>query len=303
MDGVLNVHKTGGPTSHDVVYQVRRLFGQKKVGHAGTLDPMATGILLVCLGRATRLVEYLMGAPKEYRARMVLGQSTDTQDSTGDVTRQGDASNVTRQDFERAAADFVGNIEQTPPMISAIKHQGKPLYKHAREGVTIDRVPRPVTVYSIAITDFTPGPHAEAELVVNCSSGTYIRTLCSDIGDNLGCGGHMSMLERTKIGRFKIEDAVTIDELAEAEDRLDSFVISMGDAIGDMPSVVISDEAVTDIVHGLPAPVLQVSDKGIADGATVRILSRTGELIGIGTLVVTDVNVVRPKKVLLDLTL
>ena len=164
MDGVLNIRKHGGPTSHDIVNQVRRLFGQKKVGHAGTLDPMATGVLLVCLGKATRLVEYLMGTQKEYRARLVLGQSTDTQDSTVKETSEHNASTITREDLERAAAMFVGEIEQVPPMISALKHQGKPLYKHAREGVIIERAPRPVTIYSIEITDFTPGPRAQAEL-------------------------------------------------------------------------------------------------------------------------------------------
>ncbi|MCL5104399.1 MAG: tRNA pseudouridine(55) synthase TruB [Armatimonadetes bacterium] len=300
MDGALIIRKHSGPTSHDIVNQVRRLFGQKKVGHAGTLDPMATGVLLVCLGKATRLVEYLMGAPKEYRARLVLGQSTDTQDSSGTVISERDASSITREDLEGIAAAFVGEIEQVPPMISAIKHQGKPLYKHAREGVTIERAPRPVTIYSINTTDFTPGPRAEAELIVNCSSGTYIRTLCSDIGDKLGCGGHMSALERTRVGRFAIEDAITVDELTQAADgRLEAQLISMADAIQDIPAVILPEEAIADILHGTIVPSPDCED--MPSGATVRMLSRTGDLIGLGTLDFIDGGpVVKPKKVLVD---
>ena len=230
MDGVLNIRKPGGPTSHDVVDEVRRIFEQKKVGHAGTLDPMATGVLVVCLGRATRIVEYLMGAPKEYRARMALGISTDTQDATGAVTGERDASPVTREAFEEAAAAFVGEIEQVPPMISALKHGGRPLYKLARDGITVERAPRTVTIHSIEVIGFQPGvggqePGAEgaspsllleAEIRVRCSSGTYIRTLCADIGEKLGCGAHMTALERTSVGRFRIEDSVTLEELCRA---------------------------------------------------------------------------------------
>jgi len=299
VDGVLNVRKVSGPTSHDVVDQVRRIVGQKRVGHAGTLDPMASGVLVVCLGSATRVVEYLMGLPKEYRARMVLGISTDTQDSTGTVLSERDASGITRGAFEEAAAAFVGEIEQIPPMASALKHHGKRLYQLARQGKTIDRPARKVTVYSIEVTGSQfPIPNCEAELVVRCSSGTYIRTLCSDIGDRLGCGAHMSALERTSVGRFSIEDSVRIEELEAAglDRRLDSLSMSTNEALADLPSVTIGVEDVARAANGVAVPCV-----GAQTGAdTVRILSPDGVLVGIGELSARPEGyAVKPRKVLI----
>ena len=301
MDGVVNVRKAAGPTSHDVVDALRRVFGQKRVGHAGTLDPMATGVLVVCLGKATRVVEYLMGGAKEYRARMVLGRSTDSQDSTGAVIDERDASSITREALERAISGFVGEIEQIPPMVSAIKHEGKALYKLAREGKTVDRAARKVTVHSIDLVDFTPGERAEAEMVVACSSGTYIRTLCVDIGANLGCGGHMSMLERTRVGRFGIDDAVTVEELdqAKADGRLDDYVISMNAALDYMPLAVLPDEDETGVLHG--SPVVVECEAG--RGETVRMSTESGRFLGVGTIEVVDGSrIAQPKKVLMDPT-
>ncbi len=300
MDGVLNIRKHEGPTSHDLVYRARQIFSQKRVGHAGTLDPMATGVLVVCLGKATRIVEYLMGTPKEYRARMALGQVTDSQDSTGIVLAEKDASGINREQLERAIEEFVGEIEQIPPMVSAIKHQGKPLYKLAREGKTIERTPRKLNVYSIQLLNFVPGKLAEAEILVGCSSGTYIRTLCHDIGEKLGCGGHMSMLERTKVGVFSIENAVTIEELenAKAEDRLEEYVLSINNALGAMPAVVLRSGDVDSVLHGNTVGIDGLPE----NGDIVRILAPDGDLIGLGmTDMVGTSAVLRPKKVLVDI--
>ncbi len=291
---MINVRKPAGPTSHDVVAEIRRIFGQKRVGHAGTLDPMAAGVLLVCLGKATRVVEYLMGLSKEYRARMVLGRTTDTQDATGEVTSERDASGVTRQMLEEAAARFVGEIEQVPPMISALKHQGKPLYKLAREGKSIERAPRPVTIHSIDVTDFSSTP-PEAELVVRCSSGTYIRTLCADIGEVLGCGAYMSALERTAVGPFRVDDAVTLDDLRGATDP-GSYLMDINKAVAHLPPAVVSStDDLTRLLNG--GEVSAETDAGA--GSVVRVLGPAGDLLAIGTLVQARPGArVRPGKVL-----
>jgi len=303
MDGILIIRKPAGPTSHDIVNEVRYIFAQKKVGHAGTLDPMATGVLIVCLGKATRIVDYLMGLPKEYRARMILGRTTDTQDSTGNIISERDSSQITREMLEQAASRFIGEIEQVPPMTSAIKHKGKPLYKFAREGKSVERAPRKVTVWSIQVTDFVrpamvDAQHlVEAELVVRCSSGTYIRTLCADIGEVLGCGAHMSALERTKIGHFSIEQAVTTDDLkgAKVVGRLENLLMSIEEVLVDMPAVVVSREDVDKLLHG--RTVRAITDA--KNDAIVRALAPNGKLLAIGSVSQKNSEtLIKPRKVL-----
>jgi tRNA pseudouridine55 synthase len=303
MDGVLIIRKPAGPTSHDIVNEVRYIFAQKKVGHAGTLDPMATGVLIVCLGKATRIVDYLMGLPKEYRARMILGRTTDTQDSTGNIISERDSSQITREMLEQAASRFIGEIEQVPPMTSAIKHKGKPLYKFAREGKSVERAPRKVTVWSIQVTDFVrpamvDAQHlVEAELVVRCSSGTYIRTLCADIGEVLGCGAHMSALERTKIGHFSIEQAVTTDDLKDAKvvGRLENLLMSIEEVLVDMPAAVVSREDVDKLLHG--RTVRAITDA--KNDAIVRALAPNGKLLAIGSVSQKNSEtLIKPRKVL-----
>jgi tRNA pseudouridine55 synthase len=212
LDGILNVNKPAGKTSYGVVARIRRLSGEKRVGHAGTLDPDATGVLPVCLGRATRLVEYLAGAAKTYRAAIVLGAATDTYDAAGAVTQRADPSGIDRAQAEAALAAFRGPIHQTPPMYSALKHKGQPLYKLARAGITVERPSRPVTVYRLEITDWQP---PEVTLEVECSKGTYIRSLAHDLGQELGCGAYLKELARTAYGPFKIEDAVSLSQIEE----------------------------------------------------------------------------------------
>ena len=266
---------------------------------------MATGVLVVCLGKATRIVEYLVGTDKEYHAVITLGVATDSQDSTGEILARRDASAVTTDALRAAATSFVGEIEQIPPMISAIKHEGKPLYKLARQGKTVDREPRRVTVHSIEtgdvlVTDEGDRPaRVEADMIIRCSSGTYIRTLCADIGEALGCGAMMSKLERTRVGRFRIEDAVTVEELLEAQSsgQLEERVSSISEALGHMPGVSLDADGMRRISYGLPV----YAPDSIEAGTTVRIVSPDSIVVAVGEVVDTDgEHVARPRKVFLD---
>jgi len=209
-DFIININKPAGWTSFDVVAKLRGVLKIRKLGHTGTLDPDATGVLPVCAGKATKLVDYLTDGTKEYVAVMKLGVTTDTQDGSGKVIEVCAADGVTEEDVRRAALGFVGEIEQIPPMYSAVKVNGKKLYELARKGVEVERKPRRVTIHSIAVEGFGGD---EVTMRIECSKGTYIRTLCADMGEVLGCGAHMKSLVRTRSGAFKIEDAVTINEV------------------------------------------------------------------------------------------
>src|SRR5690349_19143686 len=220
--GFLNIHKAQGMTSHDVVAKVRRGLKIKKVGHAGTLDPMATGVLVVCLGGATRLSEYVMQSTKRYRARVYLGATTDTYDAEGEVQLRRDSSHITCADIESALAPFLGDIQQIPPMYSAIKQGGRKLYDLARAGDIVEREPRAVRIDSLEIIDWSP---PEFTLDVTCSAGTYIRSLAYDLGEILGVGAHLSGLIRLASGRFKIEESQTLDGLLTAE-NWSQFIVS-----------------------------------------------------------------------------
>lgn len=229
ISGVLVVDKAYGMTSHDVVSKVRRLYGTRKVGHTGTLDPIATGVLVVLIGRAAKLSEILLSDTKKYEAGLLLGRSTDTQDITGQTLFE--SCNIPDyDDIRRTVEKFVGKIMQTPPMYSAKKIGGKKLYELAREGTTIERKPSEIEVFS---ADLSPTDVAKNyKLSVCCSKGTYIRTLCNDIGDALGCGGCMSSLRRTRNGAFSIDSAITLDELEKMEqEQRDHILISVEDAL------------------------------------------------------------------------
>jgi tRNA pseudouridine55 synthase len=202
--------------SFAVVSLVRRLTGVRRVGHAGTLDPTADGVLPICLGHATRIVEYLVDAPKTYHAAIRLGVATDTYDSEGAVVATADASGVTREEVEKALLTFVGEIQQLPPMYSALKHEGQPLYRYARAGKTVPREPRTVTIHRIEIVRFAL-PVVEVEL--ECGRGAYVRTLAQDLGQQLGCGGYLERLTRLRSGPFSLGDAIELDELREAGEQ------------------------------------------------------------------------------------
>lgn len=209
-DGVLVVNKHKGPTSHDIVNKIRRLYGTKKVGHTGTLDPMAEGVLVILIGRAAKAAEYLVTDSKKYRATLRLGIETDTQDVTGEVLREYEGELPTNDEVENVCREFVGKIEQVPPMYSALKVGGKKLLDLARQGITVERQARPVEIFSISCE---PLSECDYTLDVHCSGGTYIRTLCADIGERLGCGGTMATLCRTETGGFPIEKSYTVEQL------------------------------------------------------------------------------------------
>ena len=242
MDGILNIYKQKGYTSHDVVAVVRRILHQKKVGHTGTLDPEAEGVLPVCVGRATKLADYIMAEKKSYRALITLGVATDTQDAQGQVlaTKQVDFN---QERIHLAVSSFVGEIWQTPPMYSAIKIQGKKLYELAREGKEVVRPKRQVTIHSIEIRQYLPPNQLEIDVV--CSKGTYIRTLAADIGEKLGCGAHMAELLRTQSGQFFLDHAIPLHTLQEMMDagHVDAALLPMDNALGELNRVWIMEKA------------------------------------------------------------
>lgn len=218
-DGVLVVDKPHGPTSHDVVQTVRRAAGQSRVGHTGTLDPGATGVLVVCLGRATRLVQFLQAGTKTYRARLVLGVETTSQDAQGETVATRDASGVDEQRLRTALAELTGEIEQLPPMVSAVRVGGRRLHEAARAGEEVEREPRRVTVHELELLELTPGERAEAEIEVTCSAGTYVRTLAHDAGAALGVGASLLSLRRTANGPFVDTEAHPLDDVVAAGER------------------------------------------------------------------------------------
>jgi tRNA pseudouridine55 synthase len=213
-DGVLLIDKAAGMTSHDVVALVRRRLGLKKVGHCGTLDPLATGLLLVVVGRGTKIQDLLMAEDKEYTGTMRLGASTDSQDADGVVTETRPVPELTREQLEAAFAKFHGDFYQLPPMVSAIKKEGVPLYKLARQGKTVEREPRFVHVFAHEISGIRL---PEIDFRVVCSKGFYVRTYAHDIGEELGCGAHLRALRRTKSGRFDVKDSITVEEIRERD--------------------------------------------------------------------------------------
>lgn len=226
LDGILLVDKPAGPTSHDIVHAIRRRFGIRKVGHGGTLDPQATGLLVILLGKGTKISELIMKGDKAYDGTMTLGVETNTQDADGEVTAEGDCSAVTREQAAAAMQRYVGDMMQMPPMVSAVKVKGVPLYKSARKGQTIEREARLIHVYRFEITDFAL---PRISFRVDCTKGTYVRTLCADVGADLGCGAHLSALRRTAAGPLKLEDATPFDAImAMDEAALRQIMLPLG---------------------------------------------------------------------------
>ncbi|RME76417.1 MAG: tRNA pseudouridine(55) synthase TruB, partial [Chloroflexi bacterium] len=251
VSGILNIDKPKGLTSHDVVAQVRRLSRQRRVGHAGTLDPMATGVLLVCLGQATRLIEYLMQSQKQYRAVIRFGITTNTLDAEGEVTAVRDASGLTEADIRRVLPDFLGQIEQIPPAFSAIKQGGKPLYRLARAGQPVEVPPRQVVIESLEWVDWSP---PDLTLDVTCSPGTYIRSLARDLGDALGVGAHLAGLTRTASGSWTLAEAVSLDTLHAAADRSPEgwrqYLQTPDRAVAHLPAVRLDADTARRVRHG-----------------------------------------------------
>ena len=253
-DGLVVVDKPPAWTSHDVVARMRKLYGQRRVGHAGTLDPDATGVLLVGLGRATRLLRYLQDAGKAYRARVVFGIATDTLDASGAVLERAEMK-LSKDQVVRAAQAFVGDIEQVPPMVSAIKVDGRKLYELAREGVVVDRAARSVRIDSLVVEDFVDDAYPEATIRIDCSSGTYVRSLAADLGAALGGCAHLGELRRLRVGSFEVDEANT---LAAIETDPERFVLAPAAALRGMVEIVVDGEQQRAIAHGatFAAPAL-----------------------------------------------
>jgi tRNA pseudouridine55 synthase len=273
-------------TSHDAINRLRRLYGTRRVGHTGTLDPQATGVLVVCLEQATRIVEYLTAARKEYIAGVVFGLTTDTEDITGQTLAEKDAGALTGSGVQAVLPRFRGTILQVPPMVSAIHHKGKRLYELARQGIAVERQARPVEVYRLDLIEFHPGARATASLQVECSTGTYIRTLAADIGMALGVGGAMTSLTRTRVGTFTLAEAFTLEELAarKAEGCLKETIRPIPDALSDWPRVVLSRVEAVRAGHGQVLH-LQGSDISRAgEDSLVLMLDEAREAVGIGRL-------------------
>lgn len=286
IEGVLPVDKPPGPTSHDMVARARRALGTRRVGHTGTLDPFASGLLLLCLGRATRIAEYLSGLDKRYSATVRLGVATDTDDATGSVTAERDARAIGMADIEHALAGLRGDILQRPSTYSAKKLGGKRAYALARQGRAVDLEPVPVTIRELAVTRLSL---PDVEIVVTCSTGTYIRALARDIGDALGAGAHLTALRRTAIGSHSVEHAVSADELAQGPDAVREALIPTLDALGSVRRIELSADEAIHIRHGRA-----LSCDPLARGLVA--LSMNGELIAIAD---ADAGMIRPTKVFL----
>jgi len=256
MNGIIIVNKPTGITSFDVVSRIRRLYQIKKVGHTGTLDPDASGVLPLCIGKATKVIEYLMDEDKAYRVGLLLGAATDTQDATGSIILEKPVL-VSDEEIETAINSFMGDQEQIPPMYSAVRIKGKRLYELARRGIEVERSPRPITIYKIDILNIErKSDKVHVTFEVECSKGTYVRTLCHDIGQLLGCGGHMNSLIRTRSGPFMLDDSYTLDDLEEIKSKmkLETALISMDKALLKMPSVYISHNNALRLKNGLSVP-------------------------------------------------
>jgi tRNA pseudouridine55 synthase len=282
MDGILNINKPPDMTSFKVVAAVKRITGERHAGHAGTLDPLATGVLPVCLGQATRVTEYLFGATKTYRAEVEFGKTTDTYDSTGKIIRTGDASGLNREMIEAALVNFRGIIQQTPPMYSAVKHQGKPLYKLARSGIEVERKSRQAHIYSLDILNWQP-PVVTLDIV--CGKGTYIRSLAYDLGETLGCGANMKSLARLKVGPFTIEDAVTFQQIEEAfrQDYGQKYLYPVDFILLPFKAIVVNHEQQCSLIHGaslsLEAGAESTAGSGMPDNLS-RAYTQDGSFLG-----------------------
>lgn len=297
--GILNVHKDAGPTSFDVVALVRRGTGVRKVGHAGTLDPAATGVLVVCLGQAVRVSEYLLDLPKTYRASIALGSATDTYDAEGSPTFTADSVDVSRESVVAVLEQFVGEIQQTPPSYSAVKIDGQRAYRLARKGQEVALKARPVVVYRIDLLSFAqtgarPGEPPIVEIEVECGKGTYIRSLANDVGRELGCGAHLAKLVRTRVGPFGI-DSATGTEALEAAFESGSWrdiVLPMDCGLAHLPALTLGVVDEQDLRHG---QALSLEERG-AEGEVRRAYGEDGALVAIVRFDASE-GVWRPRKV------
>lgn len=283
VDGILNINKPRGITSHDVVLRARRLFSSK-IGHAGTLDPQATGVLLLLAGRATKIAQFIAGWTKEYLARMRFGLITSTQDVWGETLKEAEARDVTFGKIKETLPRFCGEITQTPPMVSALHHKGERLYRLARRGEKVEPRPRKVRVFDLELLEFNPGPNPELRFRVVTSGGTYIRTLCHDLGRALGVGGCLVSLARSRVGPYRLSSSIDLEkiEAMKAEARKNSFS-SIDEALTNLPWIRLSNSGARRISQGQPIDSLWIEEtqERIEPGSLIRLYDPSSNLLAI----------------------
>lgn len=299
-NGILNINKPRGVTSFSVVKLVRRLTGVKRVGHAGTLDPIADGVLPICLGSATRIVEYLVGAPKVYAATVRLGAATDTYDTEGSVTATGDWSSVTQEQVQAVLAGFVGAIQQLPPMYSALKFKGQPLYRYAREGKSVPREARTVNVYRLELRSFAP---PLVELYMEVGRGAYVRSLAHDLGEQLGCYGHLEQLTRVRTGPFNVDRALSIEafEAAVEAGTWEQLLQPVDFVLESWYAALLAEEHSRDVRQGRIVE-LEAASKGFGElpaDTPCRAYSASGDFLAV--LKYEGSGLWKPEKVFLPL--
>lgn len=292
MNGIINVLKPPGMTSHDVVARLRRQLGEKRIGHTGTLDPQAAGVLPVCIGQATRLADLLTSKDKEYICRLRLGLSTTTQDAWGEPVLRRDASGVRLGDIEEALNRLRGIVSQQVPAYSAVKVQGVPLYKHARRGLDTAAVFREVSFYSLRLLEYEG---SEALLAVHCSKGAYIRTLCHDLGELLGCGAHLNFLLRTRSGSFLLQDSYTLEEIAV---RKEGFLLPAGQCLGEVPQFIASKEELQLLANGVSLDLRPELEKTLPHDGILAVVDAGNNLHALAEIAEKDGRKkIKPKKV------
>lgn len=290
IDGVLLLDKPLGLSSNQALQQVKRFYQAAKAGHTGSLDPLATGLLPICLGEATKFSHFLLDADKSYRALIHLGSTTTTGDAEGEVLSRADV-NITEDKLRSALKSFIGRLEQVPPMYSALKHQGKALYEYARDGIDIPRPARQITIFNIELKRFEQGSH-QFEIDVVCSKGTYIRTLAEDIGKALGCGAHLAGLRRLTTAHFKLEDAFTIEQLEKmSADKRDNILLRPDASVIDLPIVELDADSAYYLLQGQ-----SVWKSGINIVGLFRLYKEGGQFLGLGEL--DEEGKVAPKRLL-----
>jgi tRNA pseudouridine55 synthase len=282
MDGILNINKPTGMTSHDVVAKVRKLLKQRRVGHAGTLDPAASGVLPICVGQATRVAEYLSESGKAYQATIVFGAVTDTYDSEGTIIRTASAQDLTLSKIEALLPAMLGEHMQIPPRYSAIKLQGQPAYKRARAGEDVAMEARPITIYQLEIINWQPSQPPTLTLAIECSKGTYIRSLAYDLGEQAGCGAYLGGLVRTRSGPFSLAESITLEHLAEAaaQGLIEQFLFPADKALEHYPSLIL-DEAMTERVKHGNAFQLEEKPDAVSEQGLARVYDDTGKFVAI----------------------
>lgn len=302
MDGVLVLHKPAGLTSHDCVFKVRKALRTKKVGHTGTLDPDVTGVLPICIGRATKIVEYLTGATKTYEGEVTLGFSTTTEDSSGEVVEEKKvADSFSRAQIEEVLSSMTGELQQVPPMYSAVKVKGKKLYEYARQGIEVERPVRTIHIYNFELLDDRAtfeGEQISFKFRVTCGKGTYVRTLAVMIGEALGYPSHMSYLRRTGSGQFSLEDCVTFEDIERAveEETINEKLHSIEEALNHLPKLQISDTLAEKVKNGAVLPCTE--DEELKKEPFFLMINSAGKCLAIYAQHPTKKHLMKPVKVL-----